>query len=93
MPNKCEQTKASKTIKSAKRTSWQQDVSKLNSRTQAKKIWDMIRKITGKNKNNKHVHIKSNRNICLTAKDISNALEENFQKTLLVQIIPKTFRT
>ena len=53
----------------------------------------MIRKITGKNKNNKHVHIKSNRNICLTAKDISNALEENFQKTLLVQIIPKTFRT
>ena len=42
--------KARKTIKTAKRTSWQQYVSKLNSRTPAKKIWDMIRKITGKNK-------------------------------------------
>ena len=40
----------------------------------------MIRKNTGKNKNNKHVYIKSNRNICSTAKDIPNALEENFQK-------------
>ena len=58
--------KARKTIKTAKRTSWQQYVSKLNSRTPAKKIWDMIRKITGKNKNNKHVHIKSNGNICST---------------------------
>ena len=35
-------------IKTAKRTSWQQYVSKLNFRTPAKKIWDMIRKITGK---------------------------------------------
>ena len=42
--------KARKTIKTAKRTSWQQYISKLNSRTPAKKIWDMIRKITGKNK-------------------------------------------
>ena len=55
--------KARKIIKSAKRTSWQQYVSKLNSRTPAKKIWDMFRKISGKNKNNKHVHIKSNGNI------------------------------
>ena len=53
----------------------------------------MIRKITGKNKNNKHVHIKSNGNICSTTKDISNALGENFRKTLLVQIIPKPFKT
>ena len=83
--------KARKTIKTAKRTSWQQYVSKLNSRTPAKKIWDRIRKNTGKNKNKKHVHIKSNGNICSTTKDISNALGENFQKkkTLLVQTIPK----
>ena len=40
----------------------------------------MIRKITGKNKNNKHIHIKSNGNIGSTAKDISSALGENFQK-------------
>ena len=47
---------------------------------QQRKIWDMIRKITGKNRNNKHVHIKLNGNICSTTKDISNALGENFQK-------------
>ena len=40
--------KARKTMKSAKRTSWQQYVSKRNSRTPAKKIWD----INGKIKNN-----------------------------------------
>ena len=72
--------KARKTIKSAKRTSWQQYVSKLNSRTPAKKIWDMMGKINDENKNNKHVHIKSNENICSIAKDISNALGENFQQ-------------
>ena len=72
--------KARKTIKSAKRTSWQQYVSKLTSRIPAKKIWDMIQKITGKNKNNKHVHMKLNGNICSTAKAISNALGENFRK-------------
>ena len=66
--------KARKTIKSAKGTSWQQYVSKLNSRTPAKKIWGMIRKISGKNKNNKYVRIKS------MANDISYALGENFQK-------------
>ena len=84
--------KARKTIKTAKRTSWQQYVSKLNSRTPAKKIWDMIRKITGKNKNNKHVHIKSNGNICSTTKDISNALGENFQKNSSSANYSETFQ-
>ena len=84
--------KARKTIKTAKRTSWQQYVSKLNSRTPAKKIWDMIRKITGKNKNKKHVHIKSNGNICSTTKDISNALGENFQKNSSSANYSETFQ-
>ena len=84
--------KARKTIKTAKRTSWQQYVSKLNSRTPAKKIWDMIRKITGKNKNNKHVNIKSNGNICSTTKDISNALGENFQKNSSSANYSETFQ-
>ena len=84
--------KARKTIKTAKRTSWQQYVSKLNSRTPAKKIWDMIRKISGKNKNNKHVHIKSNGNICSTTKDISNALGENFQKNSSSANYSETFQ-
>ncbi|MCG7877158.1 MAG: reverse transcriptase domain-containing protein [Candidatus Thiodiazotropha endolucinida] len=84
--------KARKTIKSAKKTSWQQYVSKLNSRTPAKKIWDMIRKISGKNKSNKHVHINSNGNICSTAKDISNALGESFQKNSSSSNYSETFQ-
>ena len=42
--------KARRTIKDAKRSSWRQYVNKLNSRTPVKKVWDMIRKISGKNK-------------------------------------------
>ena len=52
----------------------------------------MIRKITGKNKNNKHVHIKSNENICSTTKDISNALGENFQKNSSSANYSETFQ-
>ena len=52
----------------------------------------MIRKITGKNKNNKHVHIKSNGNICSTTKDISNALGENFQKNSSSANYSETFQ-
>ena len=41
--------KAKRTIKKAKRDSWQQYVNKLNSQTPIKKTWSMIRKISGKN--------------------------------------------
>ena len=42
----------------------------------------MIRKVSGKNKKSECVHIKSsNGNMCYSLKDISNALEGNFQKT------------
>jgi len=40
--------KARRTIKSTKRKSWQSFVSKINSRNSIKKIWTMVRKITGK---------------------------------------------
>ena len=51
--------KARRTIKTVKRTSWKQYVSNLKSRTPAKKVWDMIRKISGKSKTNKLIHLKS----------------------------------
>ena len=50
MFSKLTRARARKTIKEAKRTSWRQYVNKLNSKTPAKKVWDMIRKISGKNK-------------------------------------------
>ena len=40
--------KARRTIKESKKKSWKQYVSKLNSRTSIKKVWDMVRKIQGK---------------------------------------------
>ena len=39
--------KARRTIRESKRKSWKQYVSRLNSRTSIKKVWDMVRKIQG----------------------------------------------
>ena len=81
MHSKLARAKARRTIKDAKRSSWRQYVNKLNSRTPVKKVWDMIRKVSGKNKKSECVHIKSsNGNMCYSTKDISNALGGNFQK-------------
>ena len=67
--------------KNAKRSSWRQYVNKLNSRNPVKKVWDMIRKVSGKNKKSECVYIKSsNGNMCYSTKYISNALGGNFQK-------------
>ena len=42
--------KTRRTIKSAKRKSWRTYVSNLNYKTPTKKVWDMVRKISGKSK-------------------------------------------
>ena len=81
MHSKLARAKARRTIKDAKRTSWRQYVNKLNSRTPIKKVWDMIRKVSGKDKKSKCVHIKSsNGNLCYSTKEISNALGGNIKK-------------
>ena len=85
--------KARKTIKTAKRTSWKQYVSKLNSRTPAKKVWDMIQKINGKSKTNKLIHLKSkNGNINTSKKEISSVLGENFQQNSSSSNYSETFQ-
>ena len=81
MHSKLARAKARRTIKDAKSSSWRQYVNKLNSRTPVKKVWDMIRKVSGKNKKSECVHIKSsNGNMCYSTKNISNASGGNFQK-------------
>ena len=40
--------KARRTIKISKRKSWRSYVSKINHKTPIKKVWDMVRKISGK---------------------------------------------
>ena len=50
MHSKLALAKARRTIKDATCSSWRQYVNKLNSRTPVKKVWDMIRKVSVKNK-------------------------------------------
>lgn len=52
--------KARRTIRQSKRASWHSYVSKLNSRTPTKKIWDMVRKISGKPGTSTISHLKTN---------------------------------
>lgn len=72
--------KARRTIKVAKRTSWKNYISKINSRTPMKKIWDMLRKINGNKKSPKFHHVEHNRKKCETKKDIADAIGESFEK-------------
>ena len=54
--------KARRTIKSAKRKSWRAYVSSLNYKTPTKKVWDMVRKISGKSKSATYHHLNYNFN-------------------------------
>ena len=46
---KIHRAKTRRVIKSSKKTSWRNNVNKLKSSSKSKKVWDMIRKISGKN--------------------------------------------
>lgn len=66
--------KARRTIRHSKRTSWQSYVSKLSSKTPMKKIWDMVRKISGKPSSPTISHLKDNNNIIEEPISIVNTL-------------------
>ena len=68
--------KARRTIKLAKRTSWQSFVSKLSSRTSSKKVWEMIRKINGKSKPSAISHLKLNGKNITKNEDIANVIAD-----------------
>ena len=73
--------KARRTVRRAKKKSWQSYVSKLNSRSSVKKVWDMIRKISGKQKAPiiKHLN-KPNSDTITDKKDIADCLAKTFSK-------------
>ena len=54
--------KARRTIKSSKPKLWRTYVSNLNYKTPIKKVWDMVRKISGKSKSASHQHLNTNFN-------------------------------
>ena len=70
--------KARRACRENKRASWQQYVSRLNSRTTLKSTWDMVRRISGKYKANIVSHLKSNNNDITDVKEICNILAEQF---------------
>ena len=53
--------KARRTIKAFKRKSWKSYVSNLNHKTPVQKVWDMIRKISGKSKSPSFTHLNTKR--------------------------------
>ena len=53
--------KARRTIKASKRKSWKSYVSNLNHTTPIKKVWDMIRKLSGKSKSPNFTHLNTKR--------------------------------
>ena len=71
--------KARRTIKASKRNSWKVYVSKLNHKTPIKKVWDTIRKISGKTKSPSYTHLNTCRETKATNKeDIANTFGETF---------------
>ena len=90
---KIQRAKARRTIKSAKRNTWKSYVSKLNHKTPIKKVWDMIRKISGKSKAPSYTHLNTCRETKATSKeDIANTLGETFLKNSSSQNYSKKFK-
>ena len=76
---KIHRAKARRTIKASKRNSWKVYVSKLNHKTPIKKVWDTIRKISGKTKSPSYTHLNTCRETKATNKeDIANTFGETF---------------
>ena len=73
---------ARRTIKIAKRKSWRSYVSKINYKNPIKKVWDMIRKISGKTKSTSYTHLNhTNAETISTSKtDIADTFGETFLK-------------
>ena len=90
---KIQRAKARRTIKSAKRNTWKSYVSKLNHKTLIKKVWDMIRKISGKSKAPSYTHLNTCRETKATSKeDIANTLGETFLKSSSSQNYSEKFK-
>ena len=90
---KIQRAKARRTIKSAKRNTWKSYVSKLNHKTPIKKVWDMIRKISGKSEAPSYTHLNTCRETKATSKeDIANTLGETFLKNSSSQNYSEKFK-
>ena len=86
-----QRAKTRQIIKLKKKESWHNYVNKLNYRTPTKKIWDMIKKITGKWVQPPVDFLKYNNTLCCTQSKIANALAECFSKCSSSENLTATF--
>ena len=70
--------KARRDIRHSKKTSWRNYVSKMNSQTSVKSVWNRIRKIKGNDTSNTVHHLSVNDRDVTSHRDIANALADNF---------------
>ena len=77
------QVRTKKLFKQKKRDYWKNDLSSVNVNTPSKKVWDMIRKITGKNVASPMHHLKYDNGILITDRvEIANTLGAAIEKSL-----------
>ena len=80
MKSKLMQAKARKLFRQKKRDSWRSFVSSIDSRTRPTKVWNMIRRISGKNSKSHLHHLKDTNGELLTSKDeIADKLGQTFE--------------
>ena len=77
---KIHRAKTRRIIKTSKKTSWRNYVNKLKSSSGSKKVWDMIRKISGKNTSSPIKHLSKNHIKATSKKDIADLLAKTFSK-------------
>ena len=77
---KIHRAKTRRVIKISKKTYWRNYVNKLKSSSKSKKVWDMIRKISGKNTSSPIKHLSKNHIKATNKKDIADLLANTFSK-------------
>ena len=76
------QARTNKLFKQKKRDSWKNYVSSVNVNTPSKKVWDMIRKITGKNVASPMHHLKDDNGTLIADRvEIANTLGAAIEKS------------
>ena len=83
---KIHRAKTRRVIKTSKKTSWRNYVSKLKSSSKSKKVWDIIRKISGKNSSGPIKHLSKNHIKATNKKDIADLLANILKQCLIQQL-------
>ncbi|KAG1655164.1 RNA-directed DNA polymerase from mobile element jockey [Nymphon striatum] len=84
---------ARRTIRQAKRESWRQYVSKLNSQSSIKSAWDRLRKIRGKGTSDAYKHLNVGGTAITSQFGIANALGQSFCKNSSSENCTGSFRS